>query len=122
MSSTPNKRLYCNGYLNNYRQNIQKILTEYSQLPYAYGELERQLIIDQTANHYLLLILGWENNQRVHGCLVHIDIINDKIWIQRDGTEYGIANELVNAGIPKNQIVLAFQPADIRQYTEFAIT
>lgn len=58
----------------------------------------------------------------MHGCLVHIDIINHKIWIQRDGTEYGIANELVNAGIPKNQIVLAFQPADIRPYTEFAIT
>ncbi|BAZ27687.1 fdxN element excision controlling factor protein [Cylindrospermum sp. NIES-4074] len=41
--------------LDNYRQIIQKILTEYSQLPYAYGELERQLIIDKTANHYLLL-------------------------------------------------------------------
>lgn len=99
-----------------------EILIEYAQLTYAYGELERQLIIDQTANHYLLLTLGWENNQRVHGCLVHIDIINDKIWIQRDGIEYGIANELVNAGIPKNQIVLAFEPADIRQYTEFAVT
>ncbi|WP_442947513.1 element excision factor XisI family protein [Nostoc sp.] len=24
--------------------------------------------------------------------------------------------------IPKNKIVLAFQPADIRQYTEFAVT
>ncbi|MEH2011703.1 element excision factor XisI family protein [Nostoc sp.] len=46
------------------------MLNEYAQLPYAYGELERQLIIDQTANHYLLLTLGWENNQRVHGCLV----------------------------------------------------
>ncbi|MEH2124186.1 XisI protein [Nostoc sp.] len=108
--------------LDNYRQIIQKILNEYAQLPYAYGELERQLIIDQTANHYLLLTLGWENNHRVHGCLVHIDIINDKIWIQRDGTEYGIANELVNAGISKNQIVLAFQPVDVRQYTEFAVT
>ncbi|MFM6278746.1 MAG: element excision factor XisI family protein [Dolichospermum sp.] len=32
-----------------------------------------------------------------------------------------MANELVNAGIPKNKIVLAFQPADIRQYTEFAV-
>jgi hypothetical protein len=53
--------------------------------------------------------------------MIHVDIINGKIWIQRDGTEYGIANELVNAGIPKNQIVLAFQPADIRQYTEFAV-
>ncbi|MEH1891488.1 MAG: element excision factor XisI family protein [Nostoc sp.] len=29
---------------------------------------------------------------------------------------------LHNAGIPKNKIVLAFQPADIRQYTEFAVT
>ncbi|WP_242027472.1 element excision factor XisI family protein [Sphaerospermopsis sp. FACHB-1094] len=51
--------------LDKYRQIIQKILTEYSQLPYAYGELERQLIIGQNANHYLLLTLGWENNQRV---------------------------------------------------------
>jgi hypothetical protein len=43
--------------LDNYRQIIQKILTEYSQLPYAYSELERQLIIDQTTNHCLLLTL-----------------------------------------------------------------
>ncbi|MBO3462174.1 XisI protein [Aetokthonos hydrillicola Thurmond2011] len=107
--------------LDNYRTIIQKILTEYAELPYAYGELERQLIIDKTANRYLLLTVGWENKQRVHGCLIHIDIINDKIWIQRDGTETGIANELVNAGIPKNQIVLAFQPADVRKYTEFAV-
>jgi len=49
------------------------------------------------------------------------EIINGKIWIQRDGTEYGIANELVAAGIPKNKIVLAFHPEDVRQYTDFAI-
>lgn len=107
--------------LDNCRQIIQKVLTEYAQLPYAYGELERQLIIDKTANHYLLMTVGWENKQRVHGCLIHIDIINSKIWIQRDGTEYGIANELVNGGIPKSRIVLAFQPADTRKYTEFAV-
>ncbi|MFN5871262.1 MAG: XisI protein [Aphanizomenon sp.] len=107
--------------LNNYRQNIQKILTEYSQLPYAYGELERQLIIDQTANHYLLLILGWENNQRVHGCLVHIDIINDKIWIQRDFTEEGVASELVELGVPKTDIVLGFKSPFVREFTGFAV-
>ncbi|WP_341527851.1 XisI protein [Nostoc sp. UHCC 0302] len=107
--------------LDNYRQIIQKILSEYSQLPYAYGQLERQFIIDKNENHYLLLTLGWENKQRVHGCLIHIDIINDKIWIQRDGTEIGIANELVSAGIPKTKIVLAFQLAELRKYTEFAV-
>jgi hypothetical protein len=107
--------------LNNYRQIIQKILTEYSQLPYAYGELERQLIIDQTANHYLLLTLGWENNQRVHGCLVHIDIINDKIWIQRDFTEEGVASELVELGVPKTDIVLGFKSPFVREFTGFAV-
>jgi hypothetical protein len=106
--------------LDNYRQIIQKILVEYSQLPYAYGELERQLIIDKNDNHYILLTLGWENKQRVHGCLVHIQIVEDKIWIQRDGTEDGIANELVNEGILKTHIVLGFQPVYIRKYTEFA--
>ncbi|MFN6484420.1 MULTISPECIES: XisI protein [unclassified Nostoc] len=107
--------------LDNYRQIIEKILTEYAQLPYAHGELERQLIIDKNATHYLLITLGWENKQRVHGCLVHIDIINDKIWIQRDGTEDGIANEFVSVGIPKDRIVLAFQPTEVRKYTDFAV-
>lgn len=108
--------------LDNYRQIVQTILTEYAQLPYAYGQLERQLIIDENKNHYLLLTLGWEKKKRVHGCLIHIDIIDDKIWIQRDGTEDGIANDLVNAGIPKNRIVLAFYPDEIRQFTEYAAT
>ncbi|MHC5718682.1 MAG: element excision factor XisI family protein [Nostoc sp.] len=38
-----------------YLKIIKKILNEYAQLSYAYRELERQLIINQTANHYLLL-------------------------------------------------------------------
>ncbi len=67
------------------------------------------------------MTLGWEGEKRVHGCIIHIEIIDEKIWIQRDGTEYGIANELVAAGIPKLQIVLAFHPQDVRQYTEFAV-
>lgn len=38
--------------------------------------------------------------KRVHGCLLHVEIIDDKIWIQRDGTEDGIADELVEAWHP----------------------
>ncbi|MGK7885916.1 MAG: element excision factor XisI family protein [Crocosphaera sp.] len=32
----------------------------------------------------------------------------------------GVANDLVTAGIPKNDIVLAFHPPKLRQYTDFA--
>ena len=47
--------------------------------------------------------------------------IDDKIWIQRDGIEEGMATDLLNAGIPKDKIVLAFQPEYIRPLTEFAV-
>ncbi|MBV7334508.1 XisI protein [Chloroflexi bacterium TSY] len=44
-----------------------------------------------------------------------------KIWIEIDWTEEGIATELVAAGVPKEDIVLAFHHPSMRQYTEFAV-
>jgi len=72
-------------------------------------------------DHYLLVNVGWHNDRRVHGCLVHIKINNGKVWIQRDGTEYGMANALVDAGVPKDHIVLGFRSPEIRPYTGFAV-
>lgn len=104
-----------------YRKIIDLILNEYAQIPYSYGELERRFIISEDKNSYLLMTLGWQGDQRVHGCLIHVEIKDHKIWIQRDGTEDGIADELVKAGIPKHDIVLGFHPPEIRSYTEYAV-
>ena len=103
-----------------YRQIIETILTEYAQLPYAYEDIRTEAVFDRVHDRYVLVNVGWDNGQRVHGGLVHIDIIDGKLWIQRDGTEHGIAKELVQAGVPKDRIVLGFQPAYIRPYTEYA--
>ncbi|CAD5921729.1 FdxN element excision controlling factor protein [Planktothrix agardhii CCAP 1459/11A] len=104
-----------------YREVIQEKLKEYTEIPYAYGDLQCRLIISEDRNNFLLITLGWEDDVQVHGCLVHIEVIGDKIWIHRDGLEDGIANELVKAGIPKTQIVLGFHPPNIRPHTEFAV-
>ena len=79
------------------------------------------MVSDRHGDHYLLLAVGWDGAQRVHGSIVHIDIINDKVWIQRDGTEHGITEIFVAAGIPRDHIVLAFRPPDLRQYTDYAV-
>ncbi len=39
---------------------------------------------------------------------------------QYDGTEHGLANELVEAGVPRDRIVLGFKPPEVRPYTGFA--
>lgn len=108
--------------LNKYREIIEQVLSEYAKLPYAYGELERRFVIGEDHSSYLLLTLGWQQEQRVHGCLVHVEIKNNKVWIQRDGTEDGITDELVARGIPKEDIVLGFHPPEVRQYTDFAVS
>ena len=102
-----------------YRQTIERILTEYAQIPYTYGDIQSQTVFDRANDHYLLMNVGWDE-RRVHGCLVHIDIINDKLWIQRDGTEEGIATDLEATGVPKNQIVLAFRSPEMRKHTDYA--
>lgn len=107
--------------VDNYRQIIEKILNEYAKIPYAYNNLESKLIISKDSNDYLVLTIGWEKDVRNHGCIVHLEIINGKVWIQRDGTEDGIATDLLAAGVPKSDIVLAFHPPEIRQHTGFAV-
>jgi len=106
--------------LESYRQIIENILNEYTQIPYAYGDIQTEAVFDRKNDRYVLMNVGWDDGRRVHGSLVHIDIIDGKLWIQRDGTEDGVAPELVRAGIPKNRIVLGFRSPEVRRYTEYA--
>jgi hypothetical protein len=56
-------------------------------------------VFDRDSDRYLLMIVGWEGVRQVHGCIIHVEIIDGKIWIHRDGTEDGIASELLKVGI-----------------------
>ncbi len=105
--------------LNHYRDIIEEVLTEYTNIKYAWGDVECRPIFDRLHDSYALITLGWNGRKRTHYCLVHIEIIKGKIWIQEDGIEHGIATDLERAGIPKGDIVLGFQPPDIRPLTEY---
>ena len=104
------------------KQAIIKVVQDYIEFLGNDPESEIQLVIDETQDHYLLIEIGWHQNRRIYGTLIHIDIINEKIWIQQDGTEEGIANELVNLSISPQQIVLAYKTLERRQVTDFAVS
>lgn len=80
-----------------------------------------ELILDRESDRYLLIEIGWDRGRRIYGVLIHIDIINNKLWIQQDGTEEGIADELANMGISKEPIVVAYKSLSKRKITEFAV-
>jgi hypothetical protein len=103
-----------------YADIVEQVLDVYTKIPYAHGDLACEAIFDRPRNRFVLITLGWDDEERVHYPLVHVDVIDGKLWIQVDNTEHGIAPELVKAGIPKSDIVLAFRPPDVRQHTEYA--
>lgn len=104
-----------------YQDTVEQILKDHAAIPYSHGEIQQYVIINQDRTHFLLFNEGWNRDRRVHGCVVHVQIKNDKIWIHYDGIEDGITDELVAAGVPKDRIVLAFHPPDVRQYKGYAL-
>ncbi|WP_271252615.1 XisI protein [Pseudanabaena sp. Chao 1811] len=104
-----------------YRQHIQSILTHHCQLDPVGEGMETYTVFDMQGDHYQVISVGWENGFRMYGCLIHVDIKDGKIWIQYDGTEYSVANELIDRGVPKQDIVLAYHAPYARKYTEFAL-
>jgi hypothetical protein len=104
-----------------YREIIESILLVYTKIPYSHGDFRSEAIFDRTRDRYVLMNVGWDNKKRVHGSLVHIDIIDGKLWIQRDGLEHGVVTELLEAGIPKDRIVMAYRSIEVRRLMEFAV-
>jgi hypothetical protein len=105
-----------------YRACVQQVITEYARYTASADDLvETQTIFDTTHDHYQLTHAGWRRQRRIYGCVLHVDVKDGKIWIQYDGTEVGIANKLVDHGIPKDDIVLAFLAPSRRQFSEFAV-
>lgn len=104
-----------------YRDYIQQLFKQHARYKAAHGEVEAQTLFDTQNDHYQLVHVGWNGSHRIYGCVVHVDIKDGKIWIQQDGTEVGLANELVKLGVPKQDIVLGFHSPFMRKFTEFAI-
>ncbi len=108
--------------LTKYRQIIRKILSNFVALDarQPVPGMESFLIADEQSDSYLWMNLGWEGERRTCGATVYVRIRNEKFYIEEDWTEGGIADDLLDAGVPKEDIVLAFHPPNMRQYTEFA--
>ncbi|MDQ3248230.1 MAG: XisI protein [Chloroflexota bacterium] len=106
--------------VSNYRQIIKALIMRYAQIKPAKGDIEIETIFDEANDHYEMMYTGWDGHWRIHGPVLHLDIRNSKVWIQHDGIAGGIAEELVEAGIPRHAIVLGFQPPKARPYTEYA--
>jgi len=106
--------------LSHYRNIVKQVLSQHAEYVPSHGQIETLPIFDERHEHYLLLDVGWDRTGRVHAIVLHVCLKDDKVWVERDGTGTGIAQELLEAGVPKEDIVLGFYRPERRALTEFA--
>ncbi|MEM1328024.1 MAG: element excision factor XisI family protein [Bacteroidota bacterium] len=94
-----------------YKKIIQSELEERLPLRAVNApKLTRQLMISDDKMQFVLMDVGWFKRRYLSDVIFHIGIVNNKVSIHNDFTDVGIADHLVDAGIPKSDIVLAFLP------------
>ncbi len=107
-----------------YQNLIKQGLLEYVRLlkqSYPPPDFEIILAFDDENQQYLLRELGWTEDSRIRQTRLHVCLRNGKIWIEEDWTEEGIATYFLEQGVPNQDIVLGFQPPQMRPFTEFAV-
>jgi hypothetical protein len=77
-------------------------------------------VIDPERDHYEVQHIGWQGVGQIFGSVIHLDIIDGKVWIQLDGTNRPGADALLEAGLPHEDIALGFHTPEVRRHTEFA--
>ena len=96
---------------NHYQSIIIELLEELAARPYSNTtSIEKQVITDLNRHHYQLVNIGWHRTQFVYSPLLHFDIKEGKVWIQQNGTELEIGDELVKRGVAAEDIVFGFIP------------
>ncbi len=107
--------------ISQYEQYILSILQEYAKVRYANLNAQNQLIADRENRRYQVVTIGWDGKKYVHDCPMHLDIIDGKIWIQRNMTELDLGEMLVEMGVPKSDIVIGFLSPKVREYSDYAV-
>ena len=84
------------------------------------SDVKCRLLIDRENNSFQLLSIGWQRNHYTFSPTFHFDIIDGKIWMQCNNTEWEVVDDLMAAGVDRQDIVLGFVPPHARHFSGFA--
>jgi hypothetical protein len=79
-------------------------------------------VFDESSDHYQILDLGWDNSgKRVFQPMIHLELLDGKIWIQENMTDLDVAKVLLEWGVEPSDIVLGTHSASLRRFSADAI-
>ena len=108
-----------------FQKNIMSIMEEFADARKDSSadtdtQVSYRTVIDEPHHRYQLVLVGWQHRERIYHIIFHVEIINNKIWIEEDNSEDSFAEMLVEKGVSKKDIVLGYFSEFHRKHTEYA--
>ncbi len=105
------------------RQIVRELLEYYVSLGASHRTQDNPafVLVDKDENHFQWMRLGWLGQRRVYGCVMHLEVKDNKIWVHQDNTDLDPVGALLERNILPSDIVLAFHPPYVRKDTGFAV-
>lgn len=94
--------------LAHYRQLIQAILLPLERWKHEPQTVRLVAVFDEKRDRYLLARTGWMNGEDVYSLLIHVAIEDGKVTVYQDNTEEEICEQLLEGGVPKEELVQAW--------------
>jgi XisI protein len=105
-----------------YGSIIKSVLSRYAEERVAFADgYDCRVLFDDERGQFLILDVGWSGNEYLHSTPIHLSLRDGKIWVECDDTEEGVASDLMEAGVRKEDIVLGFRHPKVRVHTGFAV-
>lgn len=94
--------------LDRYCEIVKKTIAYYAQFKPSHGDICLDTVFDDRDRRYALMQTGWDRGRRIRGNIIYVTVQDKKVWIEYDGIEAGISDDLIAQGIPEDRIVFAY--------------
>ncbi|MFN0122105.1 MAG: element excision factor XisI family protein [Blastocatellia bacterium] len=93
--------------MDSYRQILRQVVEYHASLKPGNRKIDSIAVCDPRNDNYLMMDIGYDHLGRVDEVIIHLRLREDgRVLIEYDGIEYGIARDLIKAGIPPEDILL----------------
>lgn len=102
-----------------YREILQSIVNRHAKFQPANGNIQTHAVCDAENGDYMVVDSGWnEKGRRIYDVVIHFRLQDDKVSVERDNTDAEIVRELIEAGIAKDDITLAYNAVPFQKLDE----
>ncbi len=95
--------------IENYRRILEKTVKRHARFQPANGDIKTHAVCDRASGEYMVIDSGWnEKNKRIYDVVLHFRLLNGIVQVERDNTDAEVVRELLESGINKDDIILAY--------------